>query len=90
MVACTRASVSSRLSGRLAELLVEEESRVPRGQVMARLDIEEYAAALAQRDRLARDLVRVGELVGRNLEPVGSAEDLEAQLQAATARVGVQ
>lgn len=108
VVARTRASVSSRLGGRLAELLVEEGSRVRRGQVLARLDNEEYRAALdqavadsgraeamrreavAQRDQLARDLARARELVGRNLEPVRSAEELEAQLQAAAARVGVQ
>lgn len=108
VVARTRASVSSRLTGRLAELSVEEGSRVRRGQVMARLENEEYAAALAQagadsaraeaslreatalRDQLERDLARSRELVRQNLEATRNAEDLEAQLQAAVARVGVQ
>lgn len=48
VVARTRASVSSRLSGRLAMLAVEEGSRVRRGEVMARLENAEYVAALAQ------------------------------------------
>lgn len=108
VVARTHASVSSRLTGRLAELSVEEGSRVRRGQVMARLENDEYVAALAQavadsargeasfreataqRDQLARDLARSRELVGRNLEPARNAEDLESQLQGATARVAVQ
>lgn len=108
VVARTRASVSSRLTGRLAELSVEEGSRVRRGQVMARLENDEYAAALAQavadsaraeaslreatalRDQLQRDLARSRELVRQNLEATRNAEDLEAQLQAAVARVGVQ
>ncbi len=108
VVARTRASVSSRLTGRLAELSVEEGSKVRRGQVMARLENEEYAAALAQavadsaraeasfreavaqRDQLSRDLARSRELVGKNLEPARNAEDLEAQVQGATARVAVQ
>lgn len=108
VVARTRASVSSRLTGRLAELNVEEGTRVRRGQILARLENEEYAAALAQsvadsgraeaslreanaqRDQLERDLARSRELVSRNLEAARTAEDLESQLQAATARVGVQ
>jgi RND family efflux transporter MFP subunit len=48
VVARTRASVSSRLSGRLAMLAVEEGSRVRRGEVLARLDNDEYRAALDQ------------------------------------------
>ena len=48
VVARTRASVSSRISGRLASLWVEEGSVVKRGQVLARLDNDDYAAAVAQ------------------------------------------
>ncbi len=108
VVARTRASVSSRLSGRLAELRVEEGSRVRRGEVMARLENAEYVAALAQaeadsgraeaslteaiaqRDQLERDLARSRDLVSRNMEAAANAEALQAQLQGATARVGVQ
>jgi len=48
VVARTRASVSSRVAGRLAALHVEEGSRVRRGQVLARLENADYEAALAQ------------------------------------------
>lgn len=108
VVARTRASVSSRLTGRLAELSVEEGTRVRRGQVMARLENAEYIAALAQAEadsarteaalreaeaqlgQLQRDLARARELVGRNLEATRTAEDLEAQVEGALARVALQ
>lgn len=48
VVARTRASVSSRISGRLAMLSVEEGSVVRQGQILARLENAEYSAALAQ------------------------------------------
>lgn len=48
VVARTRASVSSRISGRLASLSVEEGSVVRRNQVLARLENAEYMAAVAQ------------------------------------------
>ncbi len=48
VVARTRASVSSRIAGRLAALGVEEGSVVRRGQVLARLENAEYEAAVAQ------------------------------------------
>ncbi|MFN0180890.1 MAG: efflux RND transporter periplasmic adaptor subunit [Gemmatimonadales bacterium] len=48
VVARTRASVASRISGRLASLSVEEGSVVKRGQVLARLDNDDYVAAVAQ------------------------------------------
>lgn len=108
VVARTRASVSSRLTGRLADLAVEEGTRVRRGQIMARLENAEYLAALAQaeadsaraeaavrevtaqREQLTRDLARARDLVGKNLEATRTAEELESQLEAATARLAVQ
>jgi RND family efflux transporter MFP subunit len=48
VVARTRASVSSRISGRLATLTVEEGSRVRRNQVLAQLENADYVAAVAQ------------------------------------------
>lgn len=108
VVARTRASVSSRISGRLASLGVEEGSRVRRGQVMARLENADYEAAVAQaeadslravaalqeaqvaRDQLGRDLARAKELLARNLESASAIENLNAQLDGASARVGVQ
>jgi RND family efflux transporter MFP subunit len=108
VVARTKASVSSRISGRLAYLGVTEGSVVVRGQVIARLDNADYAAAVAQaqanvasaraalleaqaqRDQLARDLVRAEDLQEQNLIPAQQVEDLGARLAAAEARVGVQ
>lgn len=48
VVARTRASVSSRISGRLASLAVEEGSVVRRNQVLAQIENADYAAALSQ------------------------------------------
>ncbi len=48
VVARTKASVSSRISGRLAYLAVEEGSRVRRGEIIARLENDDYQAILAQ------------------------------------------
>ncbi|MGE0553056.1 MAG: efflux RND transporter periplasmic adaptor subunit [Gemmatimonadales bacterium] len=48
VVARTRASVSSRISGRLANLTVEEGSVVRRGQILARLENADYSAAVSQ------------------------------------------
>lgn len=108
VVARTRASVSSRIAGRLATLAVAEGSRVRRGQVLARLENAEYEAAVGQavadslrteaslaearttRDQMKRDLARARELLSRNLEAARTVEDLESQVAAAEARVGVQ
>ncbi len=48
VVARTKASVSSRISGRLAYLGVAEGSVVRRGEVIARLDNRDYQASVAQ------------------------------------------
>lgn len=48
VVARTRASVSSKVSGRLAFLGVTEGSRVERGDVIARLENADYEAQVAQ------------------------------------------
>jgi len=48
VVARTRASVSSRIAGRLATLAVEEGSAVRRGQILAQLENAEYSAAVDQ------------------------------------------
>ena len=50
VVARTRASVSAKLPGRLAELRVSEGSFVRKGEVIARLDNADYAAQVAQAD----------------------------------------
>jgi len=48
VVARTKASVSSKITGRLAYLGVAEGSFVRKGEVMARLENRDYAAAVAQ------------------------------------------
>jgi RND family efflux transporter MFP subunit len=50
VVARTRASVSSKVAGRLAYLGVAEGSYVQRGQVIARLENADYQAQVAQAD----------------------------------------
>jgi HlyD family secretion protein len=48
VVARTRASVSAKLAGRIAELRVSEGSTLKRGEVIARLDNADYQAQLGQ------------------------------------------
>jgi HlyD family secretion protein len=50
VVARTQASVSSRITGRLEYLGVEEGSVVSRGAIIGRLESADYAAVLAQRE----------------------------------------
>ena len=57
VVARTQASVSSRISGRLEYLGVEEGSVVRKGDVLARLENADYRAAVAQAEA---ELVRAG------------------------------
>lgn len=48
VVAETKASVSSKIAGRLADLRVTEGSRVQKGDIMGRLDAGDYLAYVAQ------------------------------------------
>lgn len=48
VVARTRAAVSAKIPGRIATLTVDGGSRVRRGQVIARLENADYAAAVAE------------------------------------------
>lgn len=61
IVARRKAVVSSKIQGRLAELAVDEGSRVAKGEVIARLDSADYraqvAVARAQWERSEADLV---------------------------------
>lgn len=83
VVARTRASVSSRVSGRLASLTVEEGSRVRRGQIMARLDNDDYAAAVAQAEAdSARAAAQLREVVASRdqlVRDLARARDLLAK-----------
>src|SRR4026208_496332 len=48
VVARRQATVSSKATGRVAEVLIEEGQRVEKGQIIARLDSSSTAAALAE------------------------------------------
>ena len=54
VVARTRASVSSKVPGRLAELRVSEGSSVRKGEVIARLENADYAAQVTQAEAAVR------------------------------------
>jgi len=55
VVARRQATVSSKATGRVAEVLIEEGQRVEKGQIIARLDSSSTAAALAEAEaRLAQ------------------------------------
>jgi RND family efflux transporter MFP subunit len=88
VVARTRASVSSRLTGRLADLSVEEGTKVRRGQVMARLENAEYIAAVAQAEadsaRAEAGLREAEALLGQLQRDLARAQDLVRQNLEAT------
>lgn len=62
-IEATEVEVSSKLPGRLAQLMVEEGDQVQSGQVIARLDTSEFEAEVAQaRAALARAEAQLKEL----------------------------
>jgi RND family efflux transporter MFP subunit len=105
VVARTKASVSSRITGRLVYLGVEEGSVVTEGEVMARLENADYAATLAQREAEAatayaglveteteRDQLRRDVARTKDLQERGLAPDQELEqleAQLATAEARV-
>lgn len=97
VVAQRKAAVSTKATGRLEELLVQEGSRVKRGDLLARLDARDVRAQLAAADAnvaVARAQVASAEADQRNAAiELGRSRDLVAQhfvsassLDAATAR----
>ncbi len=63
VIARRQATVSSKISGRLAEVLIEEGERVSAGQVLARLDDEDAEAHLAlMRARLGSAEAQLGQI----------------------------
>jgi len=92
VVARTKASVSAKVPGRLAYLGVSEGSVVRRGQVIARLENEDYRAAVdaararaeqleVERDQSGRDLERARRLHEQHVVP-----DAELETQSARSR----
>ena len=92
VVARTKASVSAKVPGRLAYLGVSEGTHVRRGQVIARLESDDYRAAVSaaqarlaqlevERDQAARDLERANKLHDQKL-----LSDAELENQSSRAR----
>jgi RND family efflux transporter MFP subunit len=83
VVARTKASVSSKISGRLAFLGVSEGSFVRKGEVMARLENQDYRATLAQTEaellRAQASLREAGAVRDQLRRDVTRAEDLLAK-----------
>jgi len=81
VVARVKADVSSRIVGRLAELNVEEGTRVKRGAILARLEDADYRAAVAEARAVSAEAeqqrARLEKLVAAK---IASQADLDAQI----------
>ena len=98
VVARTKASVSAKVPGRLAYLGVSEGSVVRRGQVIARLENDDYRAAVGaararvqqlevERDQAGRDLERARKLHEQRLLPDAELENQSARSRSLAAQV---
>ena len=98
VVARTKASVSAKVFGRLATLGVAEGSVVTRGAVIARLENDDYRAAVdaaaarrsqleIERDQAARDLARTQTLHDQHVVADAELEDRAAQHHSLEAQV---
>ena len=98
VVARTKASVSSKILGRLAWVGVTEGSQVRAGQVIARLEAGDFRAGLlaaraniaqseAQVVQAQRDLKRAQALRSQGLLPESELENVQTRLQVATAQL---
>lgn len=99
VVARTKASVSSKILGRLAWIGVTEGSRVKEGEVIARIEDAEYAAAAAtaqanvgqfeaQLAQAKRELKRSQSLRADNLVPEAALEAAQTSVEVLTAQLG--
>lgn len=98
VVARTKASVSSKILGRLAWVGITEGSLVRSGQVIARLEASDYRAGLlaaraniaqgeAQVVQAQRDLKRAQALRSQGLLPESELENVQTRLQVASAQL---
>lgn len=98
VVARTKASVSSKILGRLAWIGVTEGSRVKTGDVIARIEDAEYAAAAAnaqanvnqfeaQLAQAKRELKRSQSLRADNLVPESALETAQTSVEVLTAQL---
>jgi RND family efflux transporter MFP subunit len=97
VVARTKASVSSKILGRLAWVGITEGSRVHTGDIIARLESMDYEAAMhaaeatvaqldAQTVQAQRDLKRSQSLRAQNLLSESELENTQTKLEVATAQ----
>ena len=99
VVARTKASVSSKILGRLAWIGITEGSRVKTGDVIARLESADYQAALgasranlgqfeAQLVQARRELVRAETLRAQNVVSQAELENAQTRLDVLVAQLG--
>lgn len=94
LVARTRATLSSKVLGRVSWLGVQEGSRVAKGQVLARLESPDLQAAReqvkAQLDQAKVDLDRAVKLQGLGIQDVATVDRLRSQKQTLDAQLAYQ
>ncbi len=94
LVARTRATLSSKVLGRVSWLGVQEGSRVTKGQVLARLESPDLSAARdqvkAQLDQARLDLDRGAKLQAESILDVASVDRLRSQKLTLEAQLAYQ
>ena len=94
LVARTRATLSSKVLGRVAALTVQEGSRVAKGQVLARLESPDLGAAREQvQAQLAQtelDLARAEKLLALGIQDTATVDRLRSQRAAQRAQLAYQ
>jgi len=94
LVARTRATLSSKVLGRVSWLGVQEGSRVAKGQILARLESPDLAAARdqvkAQLDQAKVDLGRADKLATQGILDVASVDKLRSQKLTLEAQLAYQ
>ncbi|MDP1830528.1 MAG: efflux RND transporter periplasmic adaptor subunit [Geothrix sp.] len=94
LVARTRATLSSKVLGRVSWLGVQEGSRVVRGQILARLESPDLAAARdqvkAQLDQAAVDLDRAAKLQAQGIQDAATVDKLRSQKLTLEAQLAYQ
>jgi len=94
LVARTRATLSSKVLGRVSWLGVQEGSRVTKGQTLARLESPDLAAARdqvrAQLDQSKIDLDRAVKLQAQGIQDVATVDKLRSQKLSLEAQLAYQ
>lgn len=94
LVARTRATLSSKVLGRVAELHVQEGSRVAKGQVLARLESPDLSAARdqikAQLEQSELDLGRAEKLFAQGIQDAATVDRLRSQRTTLKAQLAYQ